>query len=93
MDTWLSRGLQSINLAEMKVAEVVAKVYYYRKKHLQFMAILIPAAIVLIGWMAWIFADNIAFIYGIVAGAVLGGICGFNVYRNFMKEYREATML
>lgn len=91
MDRWLANGLSSINIAEMPVAEVCGRIFYYRKKHLQFMAVLIPMAVVFIGWLAWICAKDTSILMGMIVGAVAGGCLGYNAFCHFMKEYREAT--
>lgn len=91
MDRWLYRGISAIDVAEMPVAEVCRLAFYYRKKHLQFIAILIPFAILFLGSMAWLFSGEIYLIYGMVTGAVIGLILGYRQFRIFMEEYRDIT--
>lgn len=91
MDCWMARGLSSIKLAEMPVAEVCRRAFFYRKKHFQFMAVLIPMCLVLLGLLGWLLSNNQYALYGMACGAVLGGTIGFRVFSRFMKEYRELT--
>ncbi len=48
MDRWLYKGISRIDVATMPVSEVCRLAFYYRKKHFQFMAILIPLAVIFI---------------------------------------------
>ncbi len=89
MDRWLYRGILSIDLAEMPVAEVCRRALYYRKKHLQFIAILIPFAVIFLGGMAWLLSYEVYFLWGMGIGAVLGLILGLHQFRLFMKEYHD----
>lgn len=91
MDCWMARGLSSINIAEMPVAEVCRRAFFYRKRHFQFMAVLIPMCLILLGWLGWLVSDNQYMFYGMVSGAVLGGAVAFRILHGFLKEYRELT--
>lgn len=86
MDLWLSNGISKIDCSTMRVSEVAKKVMLYRKRHFQFMAILIPAALGLIIFMMW---GNREIIGGAVVGALLGAGLGIRAFREFMKDYRE----
>lgn len=89
MDVWLYRGIKSIDCATMAVSEVAARALLYRKRHLQFMIVLIPMAIVFLGMMVAMFAGDGYLVYSVVAGAVLGIIIGTMQFRRFMADYRE----
>lgn len=91
MDRWLYRGISSIDVAEMPVVEVCRLAFHYRKKHLQFIAILIPFAVIFLGGMVSIFYTDIYLIWGLAIGAVLGLILGIHQFRIFMSEYRDIT--
>lgn len=91
MDWWLYKGISRIDVATMTVADVCRRIYYYRKKHFQFMGILIPFAIVAIGIMVWIFSADEWALYGIAAGAVIGLAAGLRQFMKFMSEYRDIT--
>lgn len=91
MDYWLYKGIRSIDVQEMAVAEVAAKALFYRKRHLQFIAILIPMAIALITYFVWISTDDPYMIAGIAAGGVIGLAIGTREFINFMADYRRLT--
>ncbi len=91
MDWWLYKGISRIDVATMTVSDVCRRIYYYRKKHFQFMGILIPFAIVAIGIMVWIFSADEWALYGIAAGAVIGLAAGLRQFMKFMSEYRDIT--
>lgn len=88
MDNWLRKGLSSIRVADMPVAEVCRRAFYYRKRHFQFMAVLIPMCLILLGWLAWLLSENEYFLYGMAVGAVIGVLAGYTVLSKFLKEYK-----
>lgn len=89
MDLWLWNGIGTIDPLRMSVAEVAEKSMFYRKRHLQFMAILMPMAITLIGFTAYVFSTDVFFLYGMIAGAIFGITMGIIQFRRFMAEYRR----
>lgn len=89
MDYWLWKGLGTINPVTMKVSQVIRKSMFYRKRHLQFIAVLMPMAIALIGFTGYIFSENEYFIKGIIAGVIFGLIVGSFQLHRFMSEYRK----
>lgn len=91
MDLWLSKGISRIDVATMPVAEVFRLAFYYRKKHFQFMAVLIPMAVIFIGALAWLLSGDIWVIYGMIAGGLVGLALGTREFRRFMSEYRDIT--
>ena len=91
MDRWLYNGIKSIDIAKMSVSEVCRLAYYYRKKHLQFIAILLPMAILLIGSMAYIFSAEKYILTGLIVGFILGVALGSRQLLAFLSEYRDIT--
>ena len=89
IDRWFVKGISKINLAEMTVSEVCRKAYYYRKKHLQSVMLLLPMAIILVGWMVILLSYSKYFIYGVFSGIVIGAIVGIVNFRKFMCEYKD----
>lgn len=91
MDNWLYNGIRAIDPVEMSISDVVSKALYYRKRHLQFMVVLIPMAICLIGFTVYVFSPDRYFINGMVAGAIVGVCIGIVQFRRFMSEYKKLT--
>ena len=91
MDHWLWRGIGSIDPLKMGVAEVAEKALFYRKRHLQFIVVLIPMAVVLLGFTAYAFSSDIYFLIGIAVGAVCGLTVGIIQFRRIMAEYRKLS--
>lgn len=91
MDRWLALGISQIDLSEMSVSDVCRMAFYYRKKHFQCIAILLPLAIIYIGLMAWAFSSQEYTLYGIAIGAVVGLLIGSLQLRKFLDEYRGIT--
>lgn len=89
MDYWLYSGIKSIDCATMTVQEVVHKAMFYRKRHLQFIAILVPGCLTIIGCMAYMGSGNKYFIYGIVFGFILGLSIGLTKLMQFMSDYKK----
>lgn len=91
MDFYLWRGIGSIDPLGMDVSEISAKSMFYRKSHLQFMTILIPMAIALLGFTGYVYSSEIYFLNGMVAGVIAGAIIGTIQFRRFMAEYRHLS--
>ena len=91
MDNWFCRGVQSIDVATMSVSEVASKALYYRKRHLQAIALLIPIALVLISLMIYARSGDPALLYGLVAGALFGAAIGCIHLRRFLADYRRLS--
>ena len=89
MDRWLYQGVSRIDCVSMAVGEVSRLATFYRKRHLQFMIILIPIAIALLGSFIYVMVDNIYFIYGVICGAVIGLAIGIFQFMEFMADYRD----
>lgn len=91
MDFWLYMGIRSIDIQEMPVSEVVRKALFYRKRHLQFMAILIPMAVALVAFMTWTLTEDPIMLASIAAGALIGLAIGLRQFMRFMSDYRTLT--
>ena len=91
MDLWLSNGISKIDCTRMSVSEVAQKAAFYRKRHFQFIAVLIPMAIAVCGLLMRMFTDNLALIGGMVIGLLFGVACGMRQLHEFMADYRDLT--
>lgn len=87
MDRWLYNGIQSIDVVRMPVTEVIGKALFYKKRHLQFIAVLLPIVLGIIGTIAWK-SDNIYFRLGILFGFIGGSAIGVFHLLNFLADYR-----
>ena len=87
MDRWLYQGIRSIDVVAMPVSEVIRKALFYRKRHLQFIAILLPIVLAIIGVMAWSM-DNLYFRLGILVGFITGTAIGLRQLFAFLADYR-----
>lgn len=87
MDRWLYLGVRSIDVVAMPVSEVIRKALFYRKRHLQFIAILLPIVLAIIGVMAWSM-DNLYFRLGILIGFLAGTAIGLHHLFAFLADYR-----
>lgn len=89
MDRWLYRGISSIDCATMSVNSVVGKALFYRKRHFQFMAVLLPTALCLVGILAWVLTDDVYMLLSIAAGFIVGLAIGIRQLIDFMSDYRR----
>lgn len=91
MDRWLYIGISSIDVATMTVSEVIRLATFYRKRHLQFIMILLPMALLFLGGMFWLVSDDKDTFYlgGMITGAVVGLVIGLREFRKFMDDYRD----
>lgn len=87
MDRWLYQGIRSIDVVTMPVSEVIRKALFYRKRHLQFIAVLLPIVLSIIGVMAWSM-DNLYFRLGILVGFIVGTAIGIRQLLAFLADYR-----
>ena len=90
MDRWLYQGIQGINVFAMPVSQVIHKALFFRKRHLQFIAILLPVVLALIGFIAWSM-DNLYFRLGILLGFIIGTAIGLRQLFAFLADYRTIT--
>jgi len=91
IDYWLYRGVKSIDCYSMTVEEVVNKAFYYRRRHLQSMILLIPMSLIVLGMMIYFYRPDRYMVAGIISGAIFGGAIGIRQYLDFMSQYRELT--
>lgn len=90
MDRWLYQGIRGIDVLAMPVSEVIHKALFYRKRHLQFIAILLPSVLAIIGFIAWSM-DNFYFRLGILIGFITGTALGLRQLFAFLADYRTIT--
>lgn len=90
MDRWLYNGIRSIDVVSMPVKEVIGKALFYKKRHLQFIAILLPFVLAIVGAFAWK-GDNLYFRLGILVGFIAGVAIGIFQLMNFLADYRAIT--
>lgn len=91
LDWWLWRGISSIDPLTMGAAQVSEKALFYRKRHLQMIACMLPVAIGVICFTAYMFSAEKYIIAGIITGAIFGLIVGANQLRKFMANYRRLS--
>lgn len=90
MDRWLYNRIKELDLTAMTVTEIARKAALYRKRHLQFVAILLPMTIALCGAMAAM-SGNVYMTAGMVAGGVTGMAIGVGQLIKFLKDYGSLT--
>lgn len=88
MDFWMWKGIGTINPLTMSVSEVTRKSLFYRKRHLQFVAVLLPIAISIMCVTGYIFSYEKYFLVGIIAGAIVGFALGVTQLLRFLDDYR-----
>lgn len=91
MDMWLYFGLGKINLHTMTVNEVSKLALFYRKRHLQFILILLPWALGVVGWFIYLTVNDRYMVLGIICGMLFGLCIGVRALMSFMKEYRQLS--
>lgn len=89
MDTWLYHGISKIDIYSMPVNQVSEMAIYYRKRHLQFIAILLPWALGIVGFFLYLVSDNIYMVGAICVGFVAGLAIGITKLMEFMSYYRN----
>lgn len=90
MDLWLYHGITGIDVAILPVTEVIERALFYKKRHLQFVLILLPWAFLIVGCLIYSAGVDAA-IYGMIIGGAAGLIVGINQLRRFMADYRDIT--
>ncbi len=89
MDWWLYYAIGSIDCVRMSVREVSEKAMFYRKRHLQFVMILIPFALILFGWLAYVNSGDIYLLAGMATGAFFGLAIGLYHLSQFLRDYKN----
>ncbi len=91
MDLGLLRRVRRIRPSEMPVGEVAREAAECRHRHHLCQLILIPCALLLIGWLAASMIDEWDVLAGIACGAAVGLTIGLLQYRKMMKAYKKLT--
>ncbi len=89
MDRWLYNGISNIDLSQLTVACACERALYYRKKHLQFILVLVPFAAVFIALLAYLLSSNTYALWGMLCGGIAGLCIGAYKLHQFMSEYRS----
>lgn len=89
MDYWLYRGIQTIDCATMSVETVLKKVYFYRKRHIQFIFILLPIALLMIYFILAMFNFEKYALLGAACGFMVGLAFGLKILYDFMRDYKQ----
>lgn len=88
MDYWLYKGISQIDCYTMTVKAVSNRALSLRRKHLQFIAVLIPLMLGLVALMAYGCQFDRYIVAAMIAGAIIGATIGFWQYLDFMSLYR-----
>lgn len=88
MDRWLYCGIKSIDCATMPIVEVARLARLYRRRHLQFIAFLMPMVIGII-WAIIYYSNNIYMTVGIIMGSIIGLAIGSRQLMAFLEDYRQ----
>lgn len=91
MDRWLYMGIKGIDCGVMDVNAVQRKALFYRKRHLQFVLILLPMALGLVGFLAYKVSEDVYMLWGIIIGILVGLAIGSRELMRFMSDYKKAT--
>lgn len=91
MDFWLYRGVGSIDCLRMPVSVVISKALYYRKRHLQFVLILLPLVFGVFFLLALYCNFDRSTLLGMIIGGAFGFAIGLYQLREFMRDYRKIT--
>lgn len=89
LDYWLYRGVRSIDTGRMTVEEVIRKSMFYRKRHLQFILVLLPLALAMIAGLAYCFKADRYMIFAITGGFLFGVALGVRALLEFLHDYRD----
>ena len=89
MDYWLCSNISAIDCTEMSVEDVLRRSMLCRKRHLQFIGVLAPMAIVLLTFTAIAFKAETSAVVGMVCGALFGLAFGIKALIDFMRDYRD----
>lgn len=91
MDYWLYLKVSGIDIFNMKVNDVANLSLKYRKRHHQFMLILIVMAVICFSILGYGFCDDINAIIGMTVGLLVGASIGIRFYLKFMKDYKTLS--
>lgn len=91
MDRWLCNGISRIDLAQLTVAQACERALYYRKKHLQFILILLPFAAIFISLLAYALSASTYALWGMLCGGIIGICIGAHKLHQFLTDYHLCT--
>lgn len=92
MDYWLYIKTSSIDVFTMRVGEVAAIARRCRRRHHQFMLVLLPFAMVIFGMFIYFpFKEGDSVWVGAVVGGAFGGAIGLRKYLQMMRDYRRLS--
>ena len=89
MDLTLMKKVAAIDMSGMPVTEVARRAIDCRRLHHIFQIILIPIAVLILGYLCYTNTVNEYFIWGCVAGAAIGIIIGLRIYFRMMSDYKK----
>lgn len=89
MDYWLWKGIEGIDCTTMTVEDVLRRCLFYRKRHLQFIVVLLPMALGVLTAMFIQWKADIYMIGGMAAGFVVGAAIGVRKLIDFLNDYRN----
>ncbi|MDE6006236.1 MAG: hypothetical protein K2G67_01600 [Muribaculaceae bacterium] len=91
MDYWLYLGISRIDPATMSVNEVITKSLFYRKRHFQFMAIIIPWMIAIIGLIVYANFSDVYMLIAVATGGIIGLAIGLKNLFEFLDAYKTLS--
>lgn len=89
MDWYLYHAIRAIDVASMPVGEVLSRAMHCRKRHLQFVCVLVPCATALLGLVFYGMGTNPYILWGMITGALVGLAVGTIQLRRFLSDYRS----
>lgn len=89
MDWWLYRQVTEIDVSRMPVEEVAERSAFCRKRHLQFICVLLPMALGFVAFFLYSTIDSPYVIAGGIAGFVIGALLGLRQLHRFLSDYRQ----
>jgi len=90
MDYWLYTKTGEIDVFRMTVREISVLAHKCRRRHHQFMLILVPFAIAIVYLLCVVFSND-SFQWGAVVGGIIGGTIGLMKYIRMMRDYRSIS--
>lgn len=90
MDFYLLDRITSTDLTRMSVRDVLFRIMDCRKKHLTFVAFVMPCAFLWCLALVYLHRLDNYFVIGAVSGAIIGAFIGWRVLSRFLRDYREA---
>lgn len=88
-DYWFYNGIKKLDIVSISVDELIRRLIFYRKRHLQFIILFLPFVIGMIVYMSMIVSDT-GFIFSIIIGAFIGLVLGSRCLIRFLSDYEQA---